>query len=478
MGHMSTTTSYLRPLALLMWLALAAGVTAVMLASPTWAATLTVNTASDVQNTGEDCSLREAVIAANTNAAVDGCAAGSATQQDTIGFDLDPSATIALASQLPTITDAAGLTVDGASADITISGADQVRVFEVGPGAKLTLGNLTVAGGDSPSGSGGGILNNGTLKVRNTTFSGNSAGSGGGIDNDGTATVSNSTLSGNSASGSGGGILNSGGATLTVTNSTFFDNSADMGGGIDNDGTATLRNTIVANRASSGNCSGKITDGGYNLSSDASCGFTTQNKSLSSTNPLLGPLEDNGGPTPTHALLKDSPAIDKGKSFGATTDQRGLPRPFDLGVITNATRGDGSDIGAYEQLRCSGEVVHGAGAVVGTLGPDDDLTGGPGNDTILGLGGSDKISGRGGDDTICAGKGNDRVDGGDGGDVVEGSEGKDFLHGGEGEGKDFLYGLKGEDTLKTKDGAPDDLTDGGERKDVCKTDPGDTRRSC
>ena len=72
--------------------------------------------------------------------------------EDKINFDLGSAATITLTSgQLPTITDHAGLTIDGGSADITISGGNQYRVFEVGFGAKLTLNNLTVAdGGGSP----------------------------------------------------------------------------------------------------------------------------------------------------------------------------------------------------------------------------------------------------------------------------------------------------------------------------------------
>src|SRR5436190_2167770 len=64
---------------------------------------------------------------------------------------------------------------------------------------------------------------------------------------------------------------------------------------------------------------------------------------------MLGPFQDNGGPTFTHALLPGSPAIDKGKNFnGSTTDQRGLPRTFDDPTVSNATGGDGTDIGAFE----------------------------------------------------------------------------------------------------------------------------------
>src|SRR5215208_4018592 len=228
----------------------------------------------------------------------------------------------------------------------------------------LTVSNSTISG-NSTTGAGGGIHNiGGTLTVSNSTLSGNSANDGadgafskgGGIYNfRGTATVSNSTLSGNSAASVGGGIYSEGDGQgtgkLEVSNSTFSGNSNNGpfsfgGGSIHNElGTATLKNTIVAKSpsASGENCGGTITNGGYNLDSGTSCGFPTQN---SSKNPLLGTLADNGGPTKTHALLDGSPAIDKGNSFSATTDQRGLPRPSNFVDIVNAA--DGSDIGAFE----------------------------------------------------------------------------------------------------------------------------------
>jgi hypothetical protein len=111
-----------------------------------------------------------------------------------------------------------------------------------------------------------------------------------------------------------------------------------------NAGTVSLKNTIVANSPSGGNCVGTITNGGYNLDSDGSCGFGTTNHSLSGTmdnplNPQLGPLANNGGPTKTHALLAGSPAINKGVAVaGITTDQRGVARP----------QGAAPDIGAFE----------------------------------------------------------------------------------------------------------------------------------
>ena len=163
--------------------------------------------------------------------------------------------------------------------------------------------------------------------------------------------VTDSTLSGNSASGggvvgggSGGGILNNG--TLTVTDSTLSGNAALDGGGISNGFFFTLSELTLANSIFNdpigGNlaneAAGVITSLGHNLFSDApavSRDFTD----LINTDPLLGPLADNGGPTFTCALLPGSPAIDGGVIVpGVTTDQRGVPRP----------QGAAPDIGAFE----------------------------------------------------------------------------------------------------------------------------------
>jgi hypothetical protein len=101
---------------------------------------------------------------------------------------------------------------------------------------------------------------------------------------------------------------------------------------------------------------GAFNSQGFNLlgRSDGALGLTDgSNGDLvgSSTfplNPLLGPLQTNGGFTPTHALLAGSPALDQGISCGLATDQRGHPRVHDYGSIPNAAGGDGSDIGAFE----------------------------------------------------------------------------------------------------------------------------------
>jgi hypothetical protein len=95
--------------------------------------------------------------------------------------------------------------------------------------------------------------------------------------------------------------------------------------------------------------SGTIVSLGYNLTSDNGGGFLTVTGDQINANPLLGPLQNNGGTTPTHALQAGSPAIDAGNSSGSLNDQRGLGflRVVDL-LVPNASGGDGADIGAFE----------------------------------------------------------------------------------------------------------------------------------
>ena len=200
---------------------------------------------------------------------------------------------------------------------------------------------------------GGGIYNFvGSLTINASTFADNftvNCGTscptiGGGIFNGRTATINNSTISHNSAE-TGGGIFNKG--TITISNTTLSNNPAG-GGGIYNVGMASLQNSIVADN-SGGNCSGTMNSNGHNLSSDATCNFNNTGD-LNNTDPLLGPLQNNGGPTQTEALLAGSPAIDAGNPNGCTdgsgnlltTDQRGRPRP-------DKEDSNGCDMGAYER---------------------------------------------------------------------------------------------------------------------------------
>ena len=151
-------------------------------------------------------------------------------------------------------------------------------------------------------------------------------------------TVSNSTFAGNSAN-TGGGISSFGG--LTVSNSTFAGNSANTGGGIRNSGyTVTLKNTIVANSPTGGNCAGPITDGGGNLSyPDANCPGIN-------SDPVLGPMQNNGGPTETMALAQAARRLTR----RMTPPVRRPQSTTSTSAASPVPVGPHCDIGAVEQV--------------------------------------------------------------------------------------------------------------------------------
>jgi HYR domain len=222
---------------------------------------------------------------------------------------------------------------------------------------------------------GGGIGNSGKLTVRNSAVYGNAAngapdfqtgvgGAGGGIFNSsrgaggGVAKVINSTVSGNSATGVlayGGGIDNESGTTLTLINTTVAANSVSgdqsTGGGVRNGATAKAGNTIIAGNTApaSPDCDGGFMSLGYNLiGNSAGCSGFTQAGDQLDKNARLGPLTDNGGPTQTHALMCNSPAIDAG-SNALANDANGNPLFFDQRGKGFDRLLDGTvDIGAFE----------------------------------------------------------------------------------------------------------------------------------
>ncbi len=193
-------------------------------------------------------------------------AIANAPAGSTITFAGSLRGTISRPSSTPTngrdILIGRNLTIRGPGAGVlAISGGNAGRVFDVSKGVIVTISNLTIKNGEPGEGypNGGGIYNEGTLTLTNSTVSGNRALDGGGIDNAGTLTLINSSISGNSAladdphgTGYGGGIDNAG--TLTLTNSSVSSNSASTsGGGIYNGGRLTLTNSSVSsNRAPAG----------------------------------------------------------------------------------------------------------------------------------------------------------------------------------------------------------------------------------
>jgi hypothetical protein len=203
----------------------------------------------------------------------------------------------------------------------------------------------------------------GTLTITGSTFTGNTSNKdGGGLYNElGTLALTNGTVTGNAATENGGGLYNDNVAsTSNLNNVTLTNNTADSdadntgnGGGIFNStGTVNFRNTISAGNMDNNpitqgpDCWGSLNSQGYNLiRSTTGCTITLIAGDITNANPLLGPLQDNGGPTLTHALLSGSPAIDAGNTATcAATDQRNGARPVDGDGDGNAI----CDIGAYE----------------------------------------------------------------------------------------------------------------------------------
>ena len=363
--------------------------------------TITVTTTQDeVKNDGY-CSLREAIIAANTDKAPNSqpgeCPAGSGT--DTI---IVPAGTYTItrtdngkedSGSTGDLNITSNMSIIGAGAGETIiSGVNFTdHIFEV-DGGTVTLSGMTIQGGNIQKGDGGGVENLANLTLSNVIITGNQAsGNGGGVSNasTGTLTITGSTINGNTAAGNGGGVSNAGGA-LTILNSTINGNIAGTaGGGVYQNGGTTLlnnvtdaanvadinangsgdgggvftaagafnvANTIIANNqdmsptAASPDCAGTLTSQGYNLiQSTAGCTISgTTTGDVLGQDPQLGPLQLNGGTTPTQALGAYSPAVEAGNpatpgsggSACLATDQRGITRPQGLTC----------DIGAYEQV--------------------------------------------------------------------------------------------------------------------------------
>ncbi|MEJ7848827.1 MAG: right-handed parallel beta-helix repeat-containing protein [Pyrinomonadaceae bacterium] len=246
-------------------------------------------------------------------------------------------------------------------------------------GGTLTVNNSIITKNTSPRG-GGISIKSGNLIINNSTVSNNrAADSGGGIYfsavSGNTATITNTTISYNqsfgdsSSSGGGGGGIYQRGGVLSVTNSTVVNNVSgalssavfnNLGGGIYNDifsgnGTTYMRNSIVAGNlrrafSSGGFASdskndfyGRLTSQGYNLigtnKNTTITGDTTGNivgTDANPVNPQIAPLGFYGGPTLTHALFSNSPAVNAGDPTVSTPDQRG------------AARVGRPDIGAFE----------------------------------------------------------------------------------------------------------------------------------
>jgi Ca2+-binding RTX toxin-like protein len=379
----------------------------------------------------------------------------------------------------------------------------------------------TVLDGNTAAEQGGGLFTFGTDTLSGDTFTGNEAGtfgsqqagSGDGDaiyslfdfdDNAAVLTISNSTISGNGSNllqGTGGGLHNANGNAV-IRSSTFDGNAGNSQGGsggsmyndVSSAGSVTVKNTILADPLSGGDCGGtRPTSLGHNVEfgdgvGNSPCLGSPADPTDQSADPALGSLQDNGGPTPTMALGVGSAALGQGTGCPAA-DQRGVPR------------GAGCDVGAYERVLCGGSPVDTVGTALA-----DRIVGSTSADVILALGGDDTIDARSGNDRICAGPGDDSIAGGPGADAIDGGPGIDTVKfagaphvnadlaagTATGEGSDTLSSIEnvtgspGDDRLLGNGGpnvlaggAGDDRLDGRLGHDTCAGGPGhDTAAGC
>ncbi|MHB1209090.1 MAG: choice-of-anchor Q domain-containing protein [Acidimicrobiales bacterium] len=330
-------------------------------------------------STNTDCGIDDAIEAFDNDITVGNF--------DTIAFSPALSTfTVGNPTTITNRTSGVSLRIEGLGSNrTTVSGASATRVFSV-QNATVTISGLTIANGSSANGAGvsssyatltlsGDTLSNnvasvdgggvyatyGPIALTNDTFSNNTAAFGGGVFNydAGRMTMTNDTFSNNSATSGGGAVLNSSSASLTMTNDTLSNNTAASGGGVSNGGGATMTNDTFLNSGVNGggtiansildspvSCTnGPITDGGYNVESDNSCGFGSTSTVSSNTIGLATSLaaKNSSGPQ-TLAIGAGSSAFENVPlaDCTVTTDERGVTRP---GVA-----GQNCDAGAYERV--------------------------------------------------------------------------------------------------------------------------------
>ncbi|MGH2678899.1 MAG: choice-of-anchor Q domain-containing protein [Actinomycetota bacterium] len=435
------------------------------------APSLTVNTYEDTfdGSCGDgDCSVRDAIAAVDPGGTV-GLPPGfyalslTGTGPESGDIDLARPVTIVGIGETGSFLDASALgdRVFDVSADVTLRHLTLLGGNHVARGGiiRATAGSLavrvaTLFGGRADDGGAVAVGGNATASIDRSWISAGRAGfRGGALFVRGATVVSRSTISENRAVG-GGGAFVAPSASLSIDDSTVSRNVAERGGGIHALGDVALfSSTIARNRADVGGavlastasestagnvvfagndaargplCVRRLSSLGANVADVGGCGLIGPGD-RAGVDPRVGILRQNGGPTPTHALKTDSPAV--GRASGCNpVDQRGAPR-------------SDCDSGAYEVVLCLGRPI----TIVGTPGPDE-LSGGPGRDVFLGLGEDDEFQGSLDADRACGGPGDDRLIGGPGNDRLAGNRGRDLLEG-EG-GVDRLIGGRGADVCR------------------------------
>lgn len=339
---------------------------------------------------GLQCTLRAAIMHANTTVGADTITLPAGKFKLTIrGSGEDAGATGDL-----DVGSGSEITIEGAGVGLTVIDGKKAkdRVLDVLPGGTLSIRDLTIQKGQAPEDEtgGGGVRSEGTtliercvltkckskddagaldvqggsttvidslfsknksdddggaidvdggsLLVRSSTFVKNkSKDEGGAIENSGqSVSIESSTFSANAAKDDGGAIVNEDGGEMTIAGCTFVKNKARFGSGLsteDNGDDTEISNSIFDNKKKD-NFFGDFTSLGGNLDSGSTGNLGAGE--LSNTKPKLGPLQDNGGPTPTHSPTPGSPVVGAGNDSECTSvDQRGVARtlPCDIGAV-------------------------------------------------------------------------------------------------------------------------------------------------
>ena len=340
--------------------------------------TLTVTKTDDTSDgtCGGDCSLREAIVAANSD-----------VDADTIVFQSGLTGTISLTHADNELDLTEPVAINGPGANLlavngTPSNLDDQQIFFINQslaGGQVTVSGLTLTGGEAdhlnvPDDGRGGAIHNvdADLTISGCALTGNSTylpyGVGGAIWSDGPLTIVGSTLSGNVA-GYGSALETTN--TTVIRNSTVYDNSGAAVGHAGDDQLVVRDSTVARNGFGIGHAGAGVsllrnTIVADNTFRDVTAAFTaafslvenpgmatvtdlTPGSTLIGVDPALGPLQANGGPTLTKRPGEASPVIDRGDT-AETADQRGFPRPVDIPFLASPalSGADAADIGAVE----------------------------------------------------------------------------------------------------------------------------------
>src|SRR5262245_38058685 len=368
--------------------ALVASIVSVLLAPAAMAATFDVTTYADISDptpdgTCDTCSLWEAIQEANALPGPDvinlppgkyNLDIGGSNEDGCLTGDLDIFDDVTIIGIGSTKVEShVGRILHIISGNVSITGltltqgdgAGDVGTNRAGgavhnaAGSTLTLNECTMSI-NAAQGGGGAIYNAGTLSLNNSTLTNNSAvgtSRGGAVYNLGTMSVTNCTFDSNSSTDGGGAIYSAPGSILILNNVTVTGNASTggVGGGALKaaaGSSVTMSNTTFANNTASGpddDCEGTVTSLGSNLVEDPDGCSGLGADDVTSVDPMLGPLQDNGGRTLTHAPQPGSPLLDAGGKGGLceARDQRGLLRP----------QGAACEEGSYEQFPSCPEIL-------------------------------------------------------------------------------------------------------------------------